>query len=142
INKALNIDGENPTYWKKCARINIALKNYDQADFSFKQAVDLGNYELDTWLSWATVAKENKDYDAGLHILSQGQEFYPDSAEIMYKAVGFHLLSNDKINARIRLIDALKKNSEKLQIFQEEFPEYYETEWVKNIVAINKKASR
>ncbi len=142
INKALNIDGENPTYWKKCARINTALKNYDQANFSFKQAVDLGNYELDTWLSWASVAKENKDYATGLHILTQGQEFYPESAEILYKIAGFHLLANDKINARIRLIDALKNNSEKLQMFQEEFPQYCETEWVKNIIAINKRASR
>ena len=141
INKALNIDGENPTYWKKCARINTALEKFDQADFSFKQAVDLGNYELDTWLGWASVAKENKDYDAGLHILAQGQEFYPESAEILYKIAGFHLLANDKINARIRLIDALKNNSEKLQMFQKEFPQHCETEWFKNIIANNKRAS-
>ncbi|MCP4977828.1 MAG: tetratricopeptide repeat protein [Maribacter sp.] len=142
IDKALNIDGENPTYWKKGARINAALKNFDQADFSYKQAVDLGNYELDTWLSWASVAKENKDYVSGLHILAQGREFYPDSAEILYKIAGFHLLANDKINARILLIDALKNNSEKLQLFQEEFPRHYESEWAQNIIAINKRASR
>ena len=141
INKALNIDGENPNYWKKCARINTALKKYDQADFSFKQAVDLGNYELDTWLGWASVAKENKDYNSGLHILAQGQEFYPESAEILYKIAGFHLLANDKINARIRLIDALKNNSKKLQGFQDEFPQYFATEWAQNIIANNKRAS-
>ena len=142
INKALNIDGENPTYWKKSARINAALQNYDQADYSFKQAVDLGNYELDTWLGWASAVKENKDYTSGLQILAQGQEFYPESAEILYKIAGFHLLANDKINARIRLIDALKNNSEKLQMFQEEFPQYFATEWAQNIIAINKRASR
>ncbi len=141
INKALNIDGENPTYWKKSARINAALQNFDQADYSFKQAVDLGNYELDTWLGWASVAKENKDYNSGLHILAQGQEFYPESAEILYKITGLHLLANDKINARIRLIDALKNNSEKLQMFREEFPQYCETEWFKNIIANYKRAS-
>ena len=74
--------------------------------------------------------------------MAQGQEFYPESAEILYKTAGFHLLANDKINARIRLIDALKNNSEKLQMFQVEFPEYYETEWVQNIITINKRASR
>ncbi len=141
INKALNIDGENPNYWKKSARINTALKKYDQADFSFKQAVDLGNYELDTWLGWASVAKENKDYNSGLHILAQGQEFYPESAEILYKIAGFHLLANDRINARIRLIDALKNNSKKLQMFQDEFPQYFATEWAQNIIANNKRAS-
>ncbi|MBT8305589.1 MAG: hypothetical protein KJN85_01500 [Maribacter sp.] len=141
INKALNIDGENPTYWKKSARINAALKNFDQADFSFKQAVDLGNYELDTWLCWADVAKENEDYVSGLHILTQGREFYPESAEILYKTAGFYLLTNDRINARIRLIDALKNNSNKVHLFQKEFPQYFDTEWAQNIIAINKRAS-
>ncbi len=142
INKALNIDGENPTYWKKSAGINASLKNYDQADFSFKQAVELGNYELDTWLNWADVARCNKDYEAGIHILSQGLEFYPDSAEIQYKTVGLHLLANDKINARIRLMDALKINSGKIHLFEEEFPDYFKTEWAQNIIANNKRASR
>jgi len=142
INKALNIDGDNPNYWKKCANINISLGNYDQADFAFKQAVDLGNYELDTWLSWSNVAKENKDYISALQILAQGQEFYPESAEIIYKTSGLHLLANDKINARIRLIDALKTDSQKLYLFQEEFPDFIETEWVQNIITNNKRASR
>ncbi len=142
INKALNIDGDNPNYWKKCAYINISLGNYDQADFAFKQAVDLGNYELDTWLSWANVAKENKDYISALQILAQGQEFYPESAEIIYKTSGLHLLANDKINARIRLIDALNSDSQKLYLFQEEFPDFIETEWVQNIITNNKRASR
>ena len=138
IDKALNIDGENPTYWKKSAIINTALKQYDQADYSFQQAVELGNYELDTWLSWANVAKANKDYDSGIRILAQGQEFYPESAEIQYKTVGILLLANDKINARIRLLDALKKNSEKIHLFQKEFPSYFKTAWTQNIIADNK----
>ena len=45
INKAINIDGENPLYWKKNGEIFSELKNYDEADFAFKQAVELGNYE-------------------------------------------------------------------------------------------------
>ncbi len=134
INKALNIDGENATYWKKCAKIHAALKNYDQADFSFKQAVDLGNYELDTWLSWANVTKGNKDYESGLHILAQGLEFYPESVEIRYKTAGFHLLANDKVSARIKLIDALKEDSEKLFLFQEEFSQFSDTEWAQDII--------
>jgi tetratricopeptide (TPR) repeat protein len=142
INKALNIDGENPFYWKKYAGINASLKNYDQADFAFKQAVDLGNYELDTWLDWADIARANKDYRSALHILAQGQEFYPESSEIQYRIAGFHFLDNDRINARICLIDALKNDSEKFTLFQKEFPEFSESEWTQNIIANNKRASR
>lgn len=142
INKALNIDAENPTYWKKSAKINTALKNYKQADFAYKQTVELGNYELDTWLKWADVACNTHDILSAIQILSQGREFYPDNARLPYKMAGLQLLANDSINARISLIDALKIDIEKLFLFEEEFPQFAETEWTLNIIANIKKASR
>jgi len=135
VNKALNIDGENPHYWKKCARINAALQKYDQADFAYKQAVDLGNYELKTWLDWANIALKNQDVSGAIHILAQGHEFHPESAEIKFKTAGFYLEMGDTINARISLIDALKLDFGKLSLFKEEFPQYASTEWSQNIVA-------
>lgn len=141
INKALNIDGENPTYWKKCAEINAKLKNYDQADFAYKQAVDLGNYELETWLNWSNISVLNEDYASALQILEQGKQFYPDSSEINYRIPGLYLLSQDTINARISLIDALKGNFEAFNIFKEEYPQYSETSWTQEIVnSIQKKS--
>lgn len=142
INKALNIDGENPHYWKKCAQINTALGKFDQADFAYKQSVDLGNYELRTWLGWADVALRNQDIPGAIHILSQGLEFYPESAEIKFKTAGFQLEINDLINARISLIDALKLDFAKLQLFCNQFPQYADTDWVKNIVSKVARRSR
>lgn len=143
INKALNIDGENPLYWKKCAKIHMSLKNYDQADFSFKQVVELGNYELDTWLQWADAVHINGDTVGALQILAQGQEFYPKNLKIAYKIVGYHLYLNDTINARIALFNALKidKKHKHLSIFHNQFPEYRDSEWIKAILADYKKAS-
>ena len=142
INKALNIDGENAHYWKKCARIYTALKNYPQADFSYKQTVELGNYELDTWLNWAEIARQNDDLQAALQILAQGKEFYPESIKIQFKTAGFYFLAEDRIKGRISLIDALKNDIEKLHLFTTEFPQFENTEWVQNIISDIKRASR
>jgi tetratricopeptide (TPR) repeat protein len=142
INKALNIDGENPVYWKKCAKINTALKNYDQADDAYKQTVELGNYELDTWLKWADVTHWNKNFDSAVQILEQGKQFYPENVKLQFKMAGFQLLSGDKINARITLIDALRNNIDKLFLFEEEFPQYANIPWTLNIVSDIKKSSR
>lgn len=143
INKALNIDGENPLYWKKCAQIHTALRNLDQADFAFKQAVDLGNYELDTWLKWADVVHANGETMAAIQILEQGREFYPENLKILYKSVGYQLIAEDLINARITLMDALKidKNQKKLYLFTERFPEFGNSEWTQKIVNKYNKAS-
>ncbi len=140
VNKALNIDGGNPKYWKKCAKIYVALKNYDQANFAFKQAVDLGNYELDTWLKWAEAAQKNEDTNGAVQILNQAKEFYPSSLRILYMSVGFLLLANDRINARITLLDALKldKTNKKLHLFHNQFPEFSNSEWLKEILTDSK----
>ena len=142
VNKALNIDGENPYYWNKCAEINEGLGQFDQADYAYKQSVELGNRELDTWLAWADVAFHNQDAQGAVHILKQGLEYYPDNAEIKYKTAGFLLYTDDMINARINLIDALKLDFGKFPLFKEQFPEYAKTDWVRNIVSNVERASK
>ncbi|NHF61186.1 tetratricopeptide repeat protein [Flavobacteriaceae bacterium TP-CH-4] len=142
INKALNIDGDNPSYWKKCGKIHTALKDYDNADFSYKHTIDLGNYELDTWLSWAAVAVLDHRLDDALHILTQGQEFYPECVEIIYRKAGIHLVKGDRVNGRIALMKALKQDLEGFEQFNKEFPEFSTQDWVLELVSASKKTSR
>ncbi len=142
INKAINIDGENADYWKKCAQINYALKNYHEADFAYKQVIDLGNKSAEIWLKWANVLSKNNDFESALQILTQGLEFHPNNAKLAYRKVGFYLLNDDRINARIALVSALKNNFDQLPIFQKEFPQFSETQWVSDIVAGVRKASK
>ncbi len=141
INKAINIDGENPLYWKKAAKIYFALDNLDEADFAYKQTVDLGNYELDTWKNWAEVLKRMGDLNSAIQVLIQGLEFYPDSAKLTYKLAGIYLKNNDVTGAKKTLADAMKMDLDKLELFDEEFPEFSEVKWVKALVSKIKKTS-
>ena len=141
INKAINIDGENPLYWKNCAGIHRALRHLDEADFAYKQAVELGNYEVDTWLNWATVVKDNKDLDSAIQILIQGFEFYPEEALIPYRISGFFGLLGDIKNAEKYLVSALKLDQEKIGVFKQEFPLFYQSTRTQNIIASIQSAS-
>ena len=142
MNKAINIDGQNPQYWKKCARIHAALKKYHEADFSYRQAVELGNYELDTWLNWSEVLAQNNDIEAAIQILIQGLEFYPDMAEMLYKMAGLYLMAQEPVKAQYRFVKALKMDINKLHYFELEFPAYYNSDWAQNIILNIKKASQ
>ena len=93
-------------------------------------------------MKWADATHWNKNFDSAVQILAQGREFYPEEAKLQYKMAGFQLLSGDKINARITLIDALKSHIDKLFLFEEEFPQYANIPWTLDIVAYVKKASR
>ena len=141
INKAINIDGENAMYWKKSAKIFVALNNLDEADFAFKQAVDLGNYELDTWQEWSSVLQKLSDYHSAVQVLLQGLEFYPENAEMCYLLSGLYLKTEQIGLAKEKLNDALQLNSEKAVFFKKKFPEFENVKWVKDIFSLNKKAS-
>ena len=141
INKAINIDGENPLYWKKCGGIHQALANMHEADFAFKQAVELGNYEVDTWLCWAEVVKHNDDLDSAIQILIQGFEFYPEEAFIPFRISGLYNLLGDQQNADRYLINALKLDKEKVILLKNEFPEFYSSIRTQNIIDNSQSAS-
>ena len=141
INKAINIDGENPMYWQRSAQIYTALKNYDEADFAFKQSVNLGNYELQTWLDWSSVLQKITDFNSALQVLLQGIEFYPESAELNFRLAGMHLKLANNREAKETFIAALQLDTSKISLFEEQFPEYTQLAWIKDAFKIHKKAS-
>ena len=141
INKAINIDRENATYWQKSAQIYTALENYDEADYAFKQAVDLGNYEIKTWLDWATVLEKTSDFHSALEVLLQGHKFYADSAEFHFRLAGVYLKLDKIEKAKEKFIAALKLNIEKINFFEQKYPEYAQLTWVKDVFKVHKKAS-
>lgn len=141
VNKAINIDGENPLYWKKSAKIYFALNNFDEADFAYKQAVDLGNYELDTWENWADTLRKLGDFNSAAHVLIQGIEFYPENAALLYKLAGVYLKNDKILNAKEKLSEAMQLDIQKLQIFEDEFPEFNNIKWLKTLVCEIKKTS-
>ena len=50
IDPCENIDCDNVIYWKLYAQINQRLKFYEEAERGYKKTLELGNYELNTWL--------------------------------------------------------------------------------------------
>ncbi|NJB72297.1 tetratricopeptide (TPR) repeat protein [Saonia flava] len=143
INKAINIDEENPLYWKKSAKIYTALKNFDEADFSYKQTVELGNYELDTWMNWGNVVLlGSTDYKSVIQILEQGVEFYPENADILFKMAGVYLMDNNTTDAIACLTNAFQLDSDKFYLFQNEFPQFSDSKLVTDLISDIKKASR
>lgn len=141
INKAINIDEENSVYWKKSAKINKALENYDEADFAYKQAVDLGNFELETWLSWTEVVLQLDDVESAFQILQQGLEFYPKEAKLWYAVTGVHLLLKKTAKAKTSFSKAIKLDVEKLSTFEAKFPQFYTLDWIQDIISEIKRAS-
>ena len=141
INKAVNIDNDNVLYWKLYAQINQRLNFLEEAERGYKHALDLGNYELDTWLSRTDILINLGEYEASIFNLLQALEFYPESAEIEYRLGGlyFKLLQTDK--GHYHLKNGLRINADYDFIIEELFPCLLNKPMVKNIISTSKKSS-
>ncbi len=134
INKAINIDGDNVLYWKRYAKINHRLKFYEEAEQGFRKTLELGNYELDTWLSRADVLLRLGEHDAAITNLTQALEFFPEDAEIAFRLSGLNYLKGNDIQGRYFLKNGLKSNPAHVMILEELFPYPYAKREVKALI--------
>ena len=140
IKKAVNIDSDNVLYWKLYATINLRLNFLEEAEQGFKRTLELGNYELDTWINRSDILIKLGEYEASVYNLLQAIEFYPESEEIEYRLGGlyFKLLEQDK--GRYHLKNALSLNSEYDFIIEELFPNLQNRPIIKEIISSSKKS--
>ncbi|WP_335965926.1 tetratricopeptide repeat protein [Galbibacter sp. PAP.153] len=141
INKAINIDSENVLYWKRSAKINELLHFYEEADLAYQKTIELGNYELETWISWSDILLKLGEYDSAIHALLQALEFYPEHADLEYRLAGMYYLSSDSLKGTYHLKNALKHNYEERDTMEILFPAVYSRKTVKNIICSFKNAS-
>ncbi|RZT00370.1 tetratricopeptide repeat protein [Aquimarina brevivitae] len=134
INKAINIDGENVLYWKRYAKINNRLAFFEEAERGYRKALDLGNYELETWLNRADILRFLGESEAAIQNLYQALEFYPENAEILYRLAGLFYESQDAIKGKHHLQKALEADFEYRIVLEELFEQVYNLSIVQNLI--------
>jgi len=141
INKAINIDEDNVAYWKLYAQINQRLNFLEEAERGFKRTLELGNYELDTWISRGDILIKLGEYEAAIFNFEQCVEFYPESEEIEYRLAGLNLKLQKNSEGIIHLNNALTLNFDYNFILEELFPSIYKRTSVAKIIEQFKNAS-
>jgi tetratricopeptide (TPR) repeat protein len=137
INKAINIDSENAIYWKLYSQINQRLNFYEEAERGFKKTLELGNYELNTWLSRGDLLIKLGEPEAAIYNFEQAIEFYPENAEIEYRLAGLYFLVQENDKGTFHLKNGLKLNVEYAFIIDELFPKVSNKVLVKKLLKTN-----
>jgi tetratricopeptide (TPR) repeat protein len=135
INKAINIDAENVNYWKLYAQINQRLNFLEEAERGYKKTLELGNYELDTWLARADILIGLGEYEAASFSLIQTAEFYSEHAEVEYRLAGVYFITNQSVKGCFHLKNALALDKDYVFIIEELFPTVFKRKSIKEILA-------
>jgi len=141
IDKAINIDSENVLYWKRYAKINNRLNLFEEAEHGYRKTLELGNYELNTWLTRNDILMHLGEFEAATNNLFQASEFYPDCAEIEYRLAGLFYHNNELRKGEFHLKNALRLDPEYLIIIEELFPSVYDSNLVQKIIKTHKNPS-
>lgn len=134
INKAINIDSENVIYWKLYAQLNFRLNLLEEAERGYKKALELGNYELETWLVRGDILLKLGEPEAAVYNFLQASEFYPENAEIEYRLAGLYFTLNETEKGEYHLKNGLSFNVEYAFILEELFPKVYKKRQIKNLL--------
>ncbi|MEZ4779570.1 MAG: tetratricopeptide repeat protein [Flavobacteriaceae bacterium] len=141
IEKALNIDNENVLYWQRYAKINKQLQLFEEAEHGYRKTIELGNYEMDTWLSRCDILLKLGEYDAAINNLFQAKEFYPENAEIEYRLAGLFYTVMEHNKGVFHLKNALDLDEDYALIIEELFPSVFHTQSVKQLIENHQKPS-
>ncbi len=142
INKAINIDVDNVHYWKLYAQINHRLNFLEEAERGYKKTLDLGNYELSTWLSRADILIRLGEYESSALNLIQAAEFHPETADIEYRLAGIYFTLLEPEKGQYHLKNGLLIDTESDFIIEELFPLIANQKSVQNFISNSKKSSK
>jgi tetratricopeptide (TPR) repeat protein len=139
VNKAIAIDNENRLYWKRYATINKAMNLIEEAEYGFRRAVELGDFQLDTWLFWVDIMNALGECNNAILTLIQAAEYFPNEYEIEYRLAGFHFMLNEDEKGTFHLSNGLRLHYKNHSILKELFPSVWEKPSVQDYIAKHKK---
>src|SRR5690606_27554962 len=116
IEKDINIDRDNVHDWKRYAKINNELNLFEEAEVGYRKALELGNYELESFLTRGDILTNLGEYEAAVNNFNQALEFYPEHAELEYRLSGLYFTLSDNDKGAFHLNYALIYDTEYLMI--------------------------
>ncbi len=125
IEKATEIDADNALYWKKYALINKTLNFIEEAEYGYRRAIELGNYELSTWIDRCDILILLGELEPAILNIENGLEFYPKEVQLEYRLAGLYFKRGEVIKGKFHLQNALKTDPNNISIIQEVFPKEY-----------------
>ena len=114
---------------------------FEEAEHGYRRTLELGNYELETWLSRTDLLIKLGEYQAAVSNLFQATEFYPENVEIEFRLAGLFYVLKESQKAEFHLKNALRADTDFLMILEELFPKVYARTRVRQIIEKHKKPS-
>ncbi|MCF6349462.1 MAG: tetratricopeptide repeat protein [Flavobacteriaceae bacterium] len=135
IQKALEIDPACKDYLNLFAEVNIKLNLFEEAAKAFQESILLGEENLEVFLALADVLHFIGEYQDALAIVNEAKEKFGSLTEICYRLSGIYFLLRNDNEGLFYLENALKLDFAYFETMKVIFPNVFEKEIVKCLIA-------
>jgi len=139
LNQALEIDEQNPMYWKRFAAINSNLDQYEEAEEGYKKAIECGDIQLETFLLRADILYLLGEFKTAIEVIDYALLHHKNSPDLLYRIAGYCFLIKENEEAKIHLKKALKIDFKNRILLKTMFPEIWEMEELQIFINKQKK---
>jgi tetratricopeptide (TPR) repeat protein len=135
VQKALDVDPTNTHYLNLFAEVNIRLNLFEEAANTFKESLQLDDHDLSVHMALVDVLHFIGDYSDAIEILLEAKIKFGNIVEILYRLSGINLLLKNKTKGLKYFEEALKMDYTFLDTIKDLYPNVYNTDAVKDIIA-------
>jgi len=112
---------------------------YHDAATGYQKTLDLGNYELNTWLSRGDILIQLGELQTAILNFKEALDFHAESAELEYRLAGLHFALKEHEKGMCYLKKALNRDEEYAFIIEELFPKVSKDLVAKNLIKHTQK---
>ena len=134
LNMLIEIDDENPEYWRLYALSNLKISFFEEAAKSFQKCIDLGSNALDIYMELVDTYYYIGDFKEAIRVLLEAEIYYHSHADIEYRLSGLYFLIKSTTLGEQYLLKALRLDTRKYTMFQSLFPVLHNSRIVKEII--------
>jgi tetratricopeptide (TPR) repeat protein len=135
INQLINLEDENPVYWRLYGQANLKIAFFEEASKAFQKCLHLNDNILDNHLDLADSFYHLGDFKAAIKALINAEVYFHNYADIQYRLSGLYFLMKSNDLGIKYLHDALLNNPAKYKNFQKLFPIVHNSKGIQNILA-------
>ncbi|MGB3592391.1 MAG: tetratricopeptide repeat protein [Nonlabens sp.] len=112
VEQATELEIDDSELWTRYAIVNNLLFKYEEAEYGYRKAIELGHLDENIWNHRADIFYKLGEFDAAINNLLHGLDFYPDQHGMTVRLAAysymnrnyaeglFHLQNADKIDSR------------------------------------------
>jgi tetratricopeptide (TPR) repeat protein len=138
VNQLINLDDENPKYWKLYAKVNIKIAFFAEAAKAYEKCVALKDNTLDVCLNLADAYYYLGDYKKAIQRLLDAEMLYPRNSAINMRLSGLYFLNQNLDLGLKHFTLFIQQGPTKYREFQKLFPILHNSKKIQKLLYKNK----